>query len=70
MAILQKAVFSASPELLAPGRANAATQSELLFKHATTQVSGCGMCEGVFLEVGRISIAGSRTGASAKTLGF
>ncbi|KAK4818853.1 hypothetical protein QYF61_020072 [Mycteria americana] len=43
----QKAVSSASPELLAPGGTSAATQ----FKHATTQVSGCGMCEGIFLEV-------------------
>ena len=47
----QKAVSSASPELLAPGRTNAATQTELLFKHATTLVSGCGMYEGIFLEV-------------------
>ncbi|CAN0067156.1 unnamed protein product, partial [Bubo scandiacus] len=47
----QKAVFSASPELLALCRTNAATQTELLFSHATTQVSVCGMCEGLFLEV-------------------
>ncbi|XP_074991813.1 uncharacterized protein LOC142074828 isoform X2 [Calonectris borealis] len=47
----QKAVSSAAPELLAPSRTNAATQTELLFRHAPTQVSGCGMCEGIFLEV-------------------
>ena len=47
----QKAVSSASAELLAPGRTNAATQRELLFKQVTAQVSGCGMCEGIFLEV-------------------
>ena len=46
-----KAVSSASPGLLAPGITNAATQTELLSKHATTQVSGCGMCAGTFLDV-------------------
>jgi len=47
----QNAVSPASPELLAPARTNAAAQTELLFKHVTTQLSGCGMFEGIFLEV-------------------
>ncbi|GAB0204616.1 mitochondrial enolase superfamily member 1 [Grus japonensis] len=47
----QKADSSASPELLAPGRTNANTQTELVFQHVTTQVSRCGMSEGIFLEV-------------------
>ncbi|PKU43774.1 hypothetical protein llap_5934 [Limosa lapponica baueri] len=58
---LKTAVSSASRELLAPGRTNAATRKEFLFQHVTTQVSGCGMFEG---------ISDSRTGASTKTLGF
>lgn len=51
VAIWQKAVSSASPELLASGKTNAAIQTELLFKDATTQVSGCGISEGIFLEM-------------------
>lgn len=47
----EKSVSSASPELLAPSRTNAATQTELLLKHATTQVSDGGMYEGKFGEV-------------------
>jgi len=50
VSIQQKATSSASPELLAPGRTNAATQRELPFKHATTQASSCGVYEGIFLE--------------------
>ncbi|PKU49363.1 hypothetical protein llap_402 [Limosa lapponica baueri] len=46
----QKAVSSASPEFLAPGRTNVTTQTELQSKHLATQVSGCGICEGIFLE--------------------
>ncbi|TRZ07111.1 hypothetical protein HGM15179_019999 [Zosterops borbonicus] len=37
--------------LLASGKTNGAIQTELLFNDATTQVSGCGMSEGIFLEV-------------------
>lgn len=35
----------------APGRTSAAAQTEVLFKHATTQVFSCRMCEVIFLEV-------------------
>lgn len=42
---------SASPELLAPGRTDAAAQTELLFECTSTQTSSCGMCEGIFPEV-------------------
>jgi len=27
------------------------TQTELLLEHVTTQVSSCGVCEGIFLEI-------------------
>lgn len=47
----QKAVSSASPDLLASGKTNGDIQTELLFKDATMQVSGCGMSEGIFLEM-------------------
>lgn len=47
----QKDVSSAPPELLAPSRTNAATQRALLSDHVTTQVSSCGVCTGIFLEV-------------------
>lgn len=47
----QKTVSSVSPELQAPDRTNAATQTELLSKYTTTQICGCGMCEGIILEV-------------------
>lgn len=42
---------SAFPELLASGKTNGTIQTELLFKDATTQVSGCGMSEWIFLEM-------------------
>lgn len=51
MSTRQKAASSACPEILTHGRASAATQREFLFKHATTQVSSCGLCEWIFLEV-------------------
>lgn len=47
----QKTVSPAASELLAPGRTNAVTQTELLLKHAATQVSSCGMCEELLLEM-------------------
>lgn len=40
----QKAVSSASPKLLAPGRTN----TELLVKHVTARASSCRMCKGIF----------------------
>lgn len=51
MTTWQKVVLSISPELLVPGRTNAAAQMELPFKRVTAQVSNCGMCEWIFLEV-------------------
>ncbi|KAF4803652.1 hypothetical protein TURU_014342 [Turdus rufiventris] len=51
MATWQKAVSSASPELLASGKTNGAIQTELLFKDATTQISVCGMSERIFLKI-------------------
>lgn len=51
IATWQKAMFSAFPELLASAESNGAIQTELLFKDATTQISGCGMSEGIFLEM-------------------
>lgn len=41
----------AFPELLAPSRSNAATQTELLLEHVTIQASDFGMYEGIFREV-------------------
>ena len=40
-----------SSSMVTTGRTNAATQTELLYKHVIPQVSSCGMCEGIFLEV-------------------
>lgn len=53
MATCQKDTSSASPELLAPDRSvtSAATQTELLSKNATTQVSDCKVCARIFLEM-------------------
>ncbi|PKU29277.1 death-associated protein 1 [Limosa lapponica baueri] len=47
----QKAVSSASTELQAPGRTNAATQTELLSEHVTTQALDCGVCARTYLEI-------------------
>ncbi|GAB0209404.1 sodium- and chloride-dependent neutral and basic amino acid transporter B(0+)-like [Grus japonensis] len=51
----QKAVSSTSPELLAPGRSNVATQTELLTEHVTTQTSDCRVYVRIFLEMERDS---------------
>ena len=47
----QKGMSSASPELPARSRTNAATQIVLQSEHATTRVSGCRLCLGLLPEV-------------------
>lgn len=46
-----KTVSSAFTELLTLGRTNGAKESKLLFNYRTTQISSCGMCEEIFLDM-------------------
>lgn len=47
----QNTVSSAFTELLILGRTDPATDSKLLFNYTTTQISSCGMCEEIFLDM-------------------
>lgn len=47
----QNTVSSAFAELLTLGRTNAAPESKLLFNYTTTQISSCGICEEIFLDM-------------------